>query len=157
MAAEPEQHATAPAEHGAPSEIVYVSWGGTGRAATVRQAIERASDSGRGLVYLAILDDSTFGDIDEPLLDLARDELSWLLDAQLELTKSQTRAGDVPVRVLVRAGDVADEVVKVVTAVGQAEVLVGAPVPVAGDESVTDLVELLARRVGVPVSVIEPA
>ncbi len=137
-------------------ELVYVSWGGTGRAATLRQALERADQAGLGLVYLAILDDSTFGDVDKSMLELAKDELSWLLDAQLELSKRQTGIEDVAVRVLVRAGDVAEEVVDIVDAVGDTEILIGAPVPASAEEEVADLLKVLAGRTHQPVSMIEP-
>lgn len=138
------------------TEIVYVSWGGTGRAGTLRRAMAEAHDTDRGLVYLAILDNSTFGDIDSPMLRLAEEELAWLLDAQLELTKSQTGVQEVDVRVLVRSGDVADEIVDAVAAVGRTEVLIGAPVPAAGTNAVTELVAVLNGRIDAPVTVIEP-
>jgi hypothetical protein len=137
-------------------ELLYVSWGGTGRAATVREALGRAGNSGRGLVYLAILDDSAFGDIDDAMLDLAREELAWLLDAQLELNRSQTNLDDVPVRVLVRTGDVVDRVAEAVEATAPTEVLVGAPLGLVGSEAVVDLVAMVRDRVAVPVEVIEP-
>lgn len=137
-------------------ELLYVSWGGTGRAATVREALGRAGNSGRGLVYLAILDDSAFGDIDDAMLDLAREELAWLLDAQLELTRSQTNLDDVPVRVLVRTGDVVDRVAEAVEATVPTEVLVGAPIGLVGSEAVVDLVAMVRDRVAIPVEVIEP-
>ncbi|MGI9597511.1 MAG: hypothetical protein ACR2QK_15205 [Acidimicrobiales bacterium] len=138
------------------TEIVYVSWGGTGRAATLRQAMERAHDNDLSLVYLAILDDSTFGDIDRVMLDLVKDELSWLLDAQIELSKRQSGIEDVPIRVLVQAGDVAEEIIEAASAVGRAEVLIGAPIPERGGDAIAELVGLVARRTGAPVTVIEP-
>lgn len=137
-------------------EIVYVSWGGTGRAATLRKALRRAHETDRGLVYLAILDDSTFGDIDHSMLDLAKDELAWLLDAQLELSKSQTGIDDVAIRVLVRAGDVAEEIVEVADAVGETEVLIGAPLPESEENAVADLLAVLAGRTNAPIELIEP-
>lgn len=137
-------------------ELLYVSWGGTGRAATVREALGRAGKSGRGLVYLAILDDSAFGDIDDTMLDLARQELAWLLDAQLELTRSQTNLDDVPVRVLVRTGDVVDRVAEAAEATAPTEVLIGAPVGLADTEAVIDLVAMARDRIAVPVEIIEP-
>ncbi len=136
-------------------EILYVSWGGTGRAATVREALSRAGQADRGLVYLAILDDSAFGDIDEAMLDLASEELGWLLHAQLDLTRSQTNLTDVPVRVLVRSGDVVDRVVEATEAVDAVEILIGPPVTVATGESVTELMGQLRSRVSVSAEIVE--
>lgn len=137
-------------------EVVYVSWGGTGRAASVRRAMEQAADSNRGLVYLAILDDSTFGDVDDATLELAKDELSWLLDTQLDLTKNQIRAEELPVRVLVRAGDVADEIIDVVDTLGETQILIGAPVPEGIKSAVDELIVAVSARTSTTVTLIEP-
>lgn len=136
------------------NEVVYVSWGGTGRAVTLREALRKANDQDKGLLYLAILDDSTFSDIDDAMMALAKDELSWLLDSQLELTKSQLGASDIPVRVLIRDGSVIDEVDEVVSTLGETEVLVGAPVPIAGHDTIGELIDVLSARLSVPVSLI---
>ncbi len=137
------------------TELVYVSWGGTGRASTLRKAMDQAAGSARGLVYLAILDDSTFGDIDRNMLDLARDELAWLLDAQLELTRRQTGLSEVAVRVLVRSGDVAAEIIDVVETVGTTEVLIGAPLPPEKENAVAELVQHLGSRLQATVALLE--
>ncbi len=137
-------------------ELVYVSWGGTGRAAALRDAMNTASDTERSLLYLAILDDGTFGDVEEVMLGLAKDELSWLLDAQLELTKRQTGLQDVPVRVVVRSGDVADEIFDVVDAMGAAEVLIGGPIPEPAGDAVEALMALLNQKLDGPVRLLSP-
>lgn len=137
------------------TELVYVSWGGTGRAATLREALLKAYENKQALLYLAILDHSTFSDVDDSTMALAIDELSWLIDAQLELTRDQANAEDVPVRVLVRSGDVVEQVCDVVAAIDAAEVLVGAPVPVSGHDSITDLIDAVSSKVSVPVSLVD--
>ncbi len=136
-------------------ELVYVSWGGTGRAETLREALLKANENKQALLYLAILDDSTFSDIDDSMMALAIDELSWLIDAQLELTRDQVNAEDVPVRVLVRSGDVVEQVRNVVADTDVTEVLVGAPVPVSGHNSIGDLIDAVSSAVSVPVSLVE--
>ncbi len=136
-------------------ELVYVSWGGTGRGATLRTAMERASEEGKGLLYLAILDNAGFADLDAAFLAVVKDELEWLLDAQLNVTKTQLGVDELPVRVLIRGGDVAEQVADVVSAMGETEVVVGAPVPLAAHESIDSLVDELRAKVSVPVSVVE--
>jgi len=141
-------------------ELVYVSWGGTGRGATLRAALERASREEKGLLYLAVLDDGHFADLDEAFTAVVRDELAWLLNAQLDLTKSQAGADDTPVRVLIRGGDVVDEVAEVVTAMGDTDVMIGAPIPLAGHESVDAMLDQLRGRVRATVTLVvaeEPA
>lgn len=137
------------------NELIYLSWGGTGRAATLRAALAEAVQRRLDLVYLAVLDDGAFADVDESTLALAEDELSWLLTAQLELTRSQLGAEEVKVRVLIRSGDVADEAAELVATLGDTEVLVGAPVPLTHHSSVVELIDELNHRVSVPVRLVD--
>ncbi len=140
--------------------ILYVSWGGSGRAATVREAMRLAlaadEAEGRGLRYLAVLDDDHFADLDDATMAVVTDELRWLLDAQLELTRSQLGAEGLIVEVVVRRGDVVESVVDVLGERGQARVLIGAPVALSGHGSVDDLRQALADRIGAEVEVVEP-
>lgn len=138
-------------------ELVYASWGGTGRAVTLRLALIQAAEAGAGLVYLAILDDRSFGDLDETLRDLVADELRWLLEAQLELTKSQTGLDEVAIRLLVRAGDVVDEISEVAETVGPTRVLIGGPVPGSGGEDAGELLSRIEADVSAPVEILQPA
>ncbi len=143
--------------------ILYVSWGGTGWAASVREAMRRAmtdnvdgdSENGqRGLRYLAVLDDEHFADLDDNMLALVTEELRWLIDAQLELTRRQLGATDLVTEVIVRTGDVADAVVDVTEERGPAEVLIGAPLP--AHQTIEALTSEVQARTKVEVSVVTP-
>lgn len=141
--------------------ILYVSWGGTGRVASVYEAMRRAAEvtgeEHRGLRYLAVLDDDHFADLDESLLAVVTDELAWLLQAQLTLTCRQLDVPNLPVEVVVRRGDVLDAVVDVLDEHHDAEVLIGAPVPERNGSSLDDLLHELRGRLGsTPVSVLDP-
>ena len=155
--------------------ILYVSWGGSGWAASVRHAMRLAAggdspsgtgtavDTGDGagmsggLGYLAILDDDHFADLDRSLLDLVTEELRWLLDAQLELTRGQVGAGDLDVEVVVRRGNVVDIVRAVVGERPVSRVLVGAPVaPAGGHPSAEALLATLRSEISPPIDVVEP-
>jgi hypothetical protein len=126
------------------SEIVYVSWGGSGTGAALRGAHARAVENDRGLVYLAILDPPTFSDIDDDLRELVTEELTWLLQAQLALVQSEYRGDRVPTRFVVRTGAVLDEVVDLVQTIGSDLILVGAPVAIIESGSVDVLIKALA-------------
>lgn len=136
--------------------IVYVSWGGTGRAASVRQAMRRAVAERRPLIYLAVLDDGHFADLDSSIIDVLLDELDWLLDAQLELTKEQLGADELDVRRIVRAGDVIALVDEVIAKIGPTDVLLGAPVPVVGHDSMDTMTARIERETGSAVQVVAP-
>jgi len=132
--------------------LVYVSWGGTGQPSSVRQALKRAAEVERPMLYLAVLDPENFGDLDSPTTSLVVEELKWLLDAQLDLVKSQLGVEDHEVEVLVKVGDVAEMVEQAVKPIAPTDILVGAPLP-AGYTEPDALTELLARVTGCPVTV----
>lgn len=142
------------------AELVYVSWGGTGRGAALRAAFVEAAEKGRDLVYLGILDARTFEGVDDVLAGAMADELDWLLRAQIRMIKSELGIDGIEARVVVRRGDVEEEIAAFVRDTGAEEVLVGAPVivprTVQRAEGLDDLVGDLTRDTGVDVSVIGP-
>ena len=135
-------------------DMVYVSWGGSGRGVAFREAYDRAVIEGRGIVYLAILDPPTFSDLDDSLLEVVIEELTWLLEAQIHLVDREELSAGVATRTLVRGGDVAEEVSSLVDALDADLVLIGAPVPLADHASVDELVSELSERTGAVVEVI---
>lgn len=137
--------------------LIYLSWGGTGRGACLREAMSRAYGEGRPLVYLAVLDDSGFGDLDESMLSIVSDELAWLLDAQVELSRTQVGADDLPVSIEVRAGSVSALVAEAVATIGPTDVLIGAPVPLAGHASIETLIDQIEAETAAKASVVTPA
>lgn len=143
-----------------PAETVYLSWGGTGRAASFRAALAEASDADRSMIYLAVLDDAHFADVEADLLALAEEELRWLLDAQVDLTKRQAGRPGADVDVLIRVGAVADEVAGVLETLqatdggGDVELVVGAPVPSSGDRSAAEVLASLEQQTGLPVRIV---
>ena len=137
-----------------PGEMIYVSWGGTGRGAALRAAYEQAADTEQRLTYLAILDPPTFADLDANLLKLVIDELEWLLIAHMR-TVDEAIPGTVETQVVVRTGEVDDEVEALSASLGAASIVVGAPVSVTGG-SVDELVAALRERTGCDVVIIDP-
>lgn len=135
---------------------VYVSWGGTGRSASLREAVRQTQGEGNSLIYLAVLDDTSFSDLDQTMLDLVVNELEWVLDAQVQMATAQVGQPLVPVELIVRYGGVVAEVSEVTSSLNKPKILVGAPVPVAGHESVADLIAALEASTGCVVSLVEP-
>ncbi len=136
-----------------PGQVLYGSWGGTGRSSSLRAAFREAASDGGPLVYLAVLDQSSFGDVDDEMALVVADELEWLLDAQINLTRSQLGLDDLPVRVAVRRGEVIDEVAGLSETLGYAKILLAARVPIAGHDSLDAFVASVARRTGQETSV----
>lgn len=138
------------------AELIYVSWGGSGRGAALRAAYERAADSDLGLVYLAILDPPHFKDLDGPLLAVVVEELEWLLEAHLRMVKASAYRS-IPTRVLVRTGEVDDEVEYLASAIDAETVLVGAPVAVSRYSSIEEMMASLRNRTGATVELVDPS
>ncbi len=139
------------------ADMLYVSWGGSGRPASLRMAMERAFDADVGLIYLAVLDATTFDDLDDTMFDLVDDELRWLLDAQLELARRQTGYTDLEMRVVIRRGNIDDEVRAVVEATGVEQVFVGAPIVAPNDNLGEALLTSLRSAVDASIEVLQPA
>ncbi len=138
------------------NEMLYVSWGGAGRPASLRMAMQRAADAKSALVYLAILDSTSFADLDHIMFDLVTDELRWLLEAQLELARRQTGLLDLETRVVVQLGDIGESVRNVVAAAGIGEVFVGAPLIGPDGHDPERVLESLSSTVGVHVELLTP-
>lgn len=136
-------------------ELIYVSWGGTGRGAALRAAYDQAADAGQTLTYLAILDPPNFADLDSVLLHLVVDELEWLLNAHMRTVAAASSKQVASTRVIVRTGEVDDEVIELAQLSGAVSIVLGAPVNVGG-VAVSELVAALRKRTGVNVSIVDP-
>ena len=137
-------------------ELIYVSWGGTGRGAALRAAYDQAADADQTLTYLAILDPPHFADLDDGLITLVVDELEWLLNAHLRTVAAASYKQVESSRVIVRTGEVDDEVIELAHTTGATSIVLGAPLATAGGTSVEDLVTALRDRTGVSVSIVDP-
>ena len=136
-------------------ELIYVSWGGTGRGVALRAAYEQAAAAGHRLTYLAILDPPHFADLDNRLIALVAEELEWLLSAHMRTVAAASGREVASTRVLVRTGEVDDEVQELVEATGAESVVLGAPID-SGDRTVEELLEALRTRTGADVSIVNP-
>lgn len=139
-----------------PSEVIYASWGGNGRGSALRSAFETAVERDVPLLYLAILDKATFGDLDDTYRELVVDELEWLLDAQLRLAADQLDAEGHQARFVVQVGDVAEEVVQVAAATQAELVLIPDDAQPTGSlgETPAAMASTLAELTGASVEVV---
>lgn len=138
-----------------PREMIYVSWGGTGRGAALRAAYEQAAAAGQTLTYLAILDPPHFSDLDRGFIELVVDELEWLLNAHMRTVAEASPQQVQSSRVVVRTGEVDDEVEALAKATGADTIVLGAPIDIGG-RSVDELMAALTERTGVAVSIVDP-
>lgn len=138
-----------------PERYLYVSWGGSGRASSLRQAIQVAEHHNAELRYLAVLDPRAFPDLDEGMTRVVIDELRWLLETEIDLAQRQTEIGH-RIRLNVEAGEVGEVTAASARSYESTKILIGAPIPVSASETVEDLVDALEQETGLPVEIIEP-
>lgn len=138
-------------------ETIYVSWGGTGRGASVRAAVSRAGAAGQNLRYLAILDTRMFGDLTPKQAETVREELTWLLTAQLRMIDLQTDE-EVKATIDIREGEITDNVTQLAKEIDADLILLGAPLGRdyhrPDRRTRTELVEFLRQETGADVEVI---
>lgn len=138
-------------------DTIYVSWGGTGRGAAVREAVLRAGAAGQNLRYLAILDKHMFGDLSPKLSEMVKAELSWLLNAQLRMIDLQTDP-DVHATIDIREGEIETNVVEVAKNSNADLILLGAPLGGLYHQSerrnIDELVDYLRDETGADVEII---
>ncbi len=137
------------------TEVLYLSWGGSGRTKTIRRALERAGELDAALVYLAVLDSDHFGDLNTTMSSVVEQELHWLLEAQLDLTKDQVGQPERQTRVIVRKGNVLDLAVETAKGAGVDEILIGSPVPTIGSlETAAQVAAELSSQTDLPTMIL---
>jgi hypothetical protein len=137
-------------------QTLYLTWSGTCRSATLRQATRHAVENNGAFVHLAVLDDASFADVEDHVMIIVAEELEWLLEAQVYLVRRQIGADDLPVRVVVRRGDIVEQTVSMLDELGCADLVVGAPGPVGETGPLTDLLAVMSSRVDQVVRLADP-
>lgn len=133
---------------------LYVSWGGSGTTDSLRNAARQANESETALVYLGVVDDDSFGDVDGATMEMLLEELNFLLRTQLVGVTRQIGAPDLPTSVEIRRGSVADAITGVATSMGVASVLIGGPLPISHSEDPEAVVAELSKSCGIKLSLI---
>jgi len=125
----------------------------------LRTAVERIRDEVGSLTYLAILDGRAFRGLDDEMYAAVHAELQWLLEAQIRMIRNQLNFPELNSKVLVRNGDVEDEIGIYVNDRDIDLVLLGAPVPAESRTEkhaagLDDMVSDLIRDTGAHVEVV---
>lgn len=133
------------------TRLAYLSWGGIGNVDTLRAAAHQASDEGFELLYLAVLDDDSFGDVDDFVLTVVADELEWLLTVQLDLIKSELGVDDMASKVVVTSGELKQQAGDLAQKYDLDQVVIGASGPYveAAELAATSIREAAAIKVKV--------
>ena len=140
--------------------IVCATRGGEGSRAVQLAAIERAKKSDKDLVFLFVADSTMQEKIEETLQTAVREELIWMGNAMLQIAKMRAGAENITVRLVVKVGEVREEIEDFLQE-SQAELLLlGAPrgttATVFGDDAIEHFAHTIQEDTGITVEVIRP-
>ena len=135
-------------------DIVYVSWGGSGRNDTLEVAARRAKDAGVGFIYLGVVDNQKFGDVAKPTMETLINELEFILRSQTFAVMRQINGTGVETSVVVRQGEVAEAIKSVAKSAGVSSVLVGGPLPIRDQQTAAQVIDQLRIDTGLTVTLI---
>ncbi|MCB9419026.1 MAG: universal stress protein [Ardenticatenaceae bacterium] len=140
--------------------IVCATRGGEGSRAVQLAAIERAKQSGQDLVFLFVADSNMQDRVDETLQTAVRDELIWMGNVMLQIAKLRAGAQNIDVRLVVKVGEVREEIAQFLRNSKAELLLLGAPrgtsATVFGDDAIEQFAHAIQEETNVTVEVIRP-
>lgn len=134
--------------------LLYVSWGGSGRNDTVEAAALQTAQAGGSFVYLGIVDNAKFGDVASATLEMLIEELDFILRAQTKAVMRHINSPETASRVIVRRGDVGTELRTVAAEIGVSTALVGGPLPIRDQRTAAEVIASLESETGLKLTLI---
>ena len=142
------------------NEIVCATRGGEGSRAVQMAAIDQARETGNPLVFFYVVNLDRLGLIENGMEMAVHEEMMWLGKALLQVAHARARAQGLDARLVVRSGDVRDEICSYLIAHHASLLLLGAPRAatntVFGDDPVERFASSIHDTTGVPVLVVRP-
>lgn len=140
--------------------IVCATRGGEGSRAVQLAAIERARLTGNNLIFLFVADSTIQTEVDETLRSAVREELLWMGNTMLQIAKQRAGARDIDVSLVVREGDVHEEIGDFLRESDADLLLLGAPrgttETIFGDDAIEQFAQSIVDSTGVEVEVVRP-
>jgi nucleotide-binding universal stress UspA family protein len=140
--------------------IVCATRGGEGSRAVQLAAIERAKRSGQDLIFLFVADSAVHEQVEETLQTAVRDELIWMGNAMLQIARQRAGAENITVRLVVKVGEVREEIERFLQESYAELLLLGAPrgtsATVFGDDAIEQFARTIQEDTGITVEVIRP-
>lgn len=141
-------------------EIVCATRGGEGSRAVQLAAIERAKGSGQSLVFLYVASPSSLQAFDPAMQPAVQEELTWMGRALLYIAKQRANAANLDTLIVIREGDVREEICRYLAESDASLLLLGAPrgttANVFGDDAVERFAQEVREESGVDVEIIRP-
>ncbi len=142
------------------SKIVCATRGGEGSRAVQMAAIEEAQSSGRSLVFLYITASDSVTQANMTLQTAVSAELSWIGQALLRIAQKRANAAGINAELVIRKGQVREEIVSYLQETDADLMLLGAPrgttLHIIGDDVIERFAQFIESSTGVPTKVIRP-
>jgi nucleotide-binding universal stress UspA family protein len=140
--------------------IICATRGGAGSRAVQRLALEYASESGAQLIFLYVTDTSSITGIDDSLLPAIQAELDWVGKALLRVAQNRAKGVGVTSEIVLRNGEVREEISRFVAEQSADLLLLGAPrnttVHIFGDDAIEQFAASIQEQTGVKVEIARP-
>lgn len=141
--------------------IVCATRGGEGSRAVQIEAVRRAQVSGKPLSFLFVTDVARIlGEVDGGMETAVFAELKWMGKTLLHIARQRAQLAEVEAEVVIRQGDVKDEIARYLQQCKADLLLLGAPrgttANVFGDDAVEQFALLIQETTGVTVEIIRP-
>ncbi len=140
--------------------IVCATRGGAGSRAVQQAAITCARERGSGLVFLFVIDTSSVESEEAELEAAVREELHFLGQTLLRIAKKRAANYQVKAEIVVRDGEVRDQITKFLDESSAELLLLGAPRGTTdttfGDDVIEQFAEAIHRDTGLEVEIIRP-
>jgi nucleotide-binding universal stress UspA family protein len=140
--------------------IVCATRGGAGSRAVQNQGIRYAGQRGKKLIFLFVIDTSILSEADEILREAVEIELDWLGHTLLRIAQKRAQNAGIESTIVIRKGQVIDEICRFLTEQSAELLLLGAPrgttATVIGDDPIEKLAERISDHTGIAVEVVRP-
>jgi nucleotide-binding universal stress UspA family protein len=141
--------------------IVCATRGGAGSRAVQQAAVTYARERGSTLVFLFVIDTSSVDSEEAELVTAVHEELHFLGQTLLRIAKKRAANYQVKAEIVVRNGNVKDQITKFLDESSAELLLLGAPRGTTdrtfGDDVIEQFAEAIHRDTGVEVEIIRPA
>ncbi len=139
------------------NSIVCATRAGEGSRAVQKAAIALAKETGQHLVFLYIVESRIYDGLEEPMRPIVRAELYWLAKTLLRIAGNRAKEADLQPSLIIREGNVQDEISTVVKNVDASCLMLGAPrhrqANTFGEQAIIDFAKSIQQATGVNVQI----
>lgn len=140
--------------------IVCATRGGESSRLVQMEGIRLAATLGKPLVFIYVVDTAVMAEIDEGLITAVHDELLWMGKTLLRIAQRRAGTADLDAQLVVREGNVREEISRFLRETEATVLLLGAPrgttANVFGDDAIERFATAIQEQSAVDVRIVYP-